>query len=585
MRRLRGALPAAMVCLLVGCQSGADPERIVEKPTATSSPLPNILWIVAEDHSPDLGSYGDSYAITPNLDRLATEGTRFTRAFASSPAGGPARSTLITGMYATTLGSHHMRSTAVPPAYVRAFPEWLRAAGYYTSNNAKTDYNFSPWLATEPNRAVSEAPLGLWDDSSREAHWRNREPDQSFFSVINLGVTHEGQVRLPDDQFAERTRSLTADQRHDPVSATLPPYYPDTAVVRENWARYYDLVTVMDGQVGEILAELEADGLADDTIVFFFGDHGRGLSRAKRWVYDSGLQVPLIVRWPGRIEAGSVRKDLVSFLDFAPTLLSLARAPVADHMHGRVFLGEGTEPPPAQLFFTRDRMDKAYDRIRGVRDERYKYIRNFEPGLPYAQPIAFMDEMPMMQEWRRLAAEGALTGPPAQFFAKTKPAEELYDTESDPHEVVNLADDPAYAGQLAVMRGALESWIVETGDLGEVPEAELVSQFRPDGVPPTTEPPKVQPQGGTYHGPPQVTITCPDDGSTAVFTTDPGDDPRWRLYMWPFWMGDPRLRAQCGRLGYFDSDIVSYDFDVEMHWVIPEGTSPRRLPGQIQTWR
>ena len=572
-----------MVGFLVGCQSGSESGRVIES-AATSSAPPNILWIVADDHSPDLGSYGDSYAITPNLDRLATEGVRFTRAFATSPVSGPARSTLITGTYATTIGSHHMRSTAVPPTYVKAFPEWLRAAGYYTSNHDKTDYNFSPWLATDPDRAVHEAPLGPWDDSSRDAHWRNRKPDQPFFSVINLGTTHEGHVHFPDDQFPEPMLSLTADQRHDPASAMLPPYYPDTPIARQSWSRYHDLVTVMDGQVGEILAELEADGLAEETVVFFYGDHGRGLPRAKRWAYDSGLQVPLIVRWPGRLEAGSVRDDLVSFLDFAPTLLSLARAPVPDHMQGRVFLGEDAKPPPARLFFTRDRVDEAYDRIRGVRDERYKYIRNFEPGLPYAQPIAYVDKLPMMREWRRLAAEGTLTGPPARFFAKTKPAEELYDTETDMHEVINLADEPAHADRLAIMRGALDSWIVETGDLGEVPEAELVARFRPDGVPPTTEPPKVQPQGGTFHGPPQVTITCPTDGATAVFTTDLGDEPRWRLYAWPFWMGDPRLQAQCGRLGYFDSDIVTYEFDVEMHWFIPDGTTPRRLPGQIQTW-
>ena len=195
-----------MVGLLVGCQSGTDPGRVVESAATSSSP-PNILWIVAEDHSHDQGSYGDSYAVTPNLDRLAAEGARFTRAFATSPVSGPARSTLITGMYATTIGSHHMRSTAVPPASVKAFPEWLRAAGYYTSNNAKADYNFSPWLSSEPVRAAYEAPLGPWDDSSSDAHWRNREPDQPFFSVINLGATDEGQVHLPDDQFAGRARS------------------------------------------------------------------------------------------------------------------------------------------------------------------------------------------------------------------------------------------------------------------------------------------------------------------------------------------------------------------------------------------
>ena len=563
-------LIGAVLVLAAACGPVAEPAPEPRDTAPEPAGPPNILWIVAEDHSPDLGSYGDEYAITPNLDRLASEGARFTRAFATAPVCAPARSTIITGMYATTIGSHHMRSTAVPQPFVKAFPEWLRAAGYYTTNNSKTDYNFSPWLETDTARAVRGAPIGPWDDSSATAHWRTREPDQPFFSVINLGVTHEGQVRLPADRFAERTSFLTTDERHDPAAATLPPYYPDTALVRRNWANYYDLVTVMDTQVGKILADLEADGLGDDTVVVFYGDHGRGLSRAKRWVYDSGLQVPLVIRWPGRIEPGATRDDLVSFLDLAPTTLSLAGVPVPAHMQGRVFLGEGTEGEPEHLFFTRDRMDEKYDRIRAVRDRRYKYIRNFAPDLPYSQPIAYMDEMPMMQEWRRLAAEDELTGPQRHFFAETKPREELYDTEIDPHEVNNLAGDAAHADRLTRMRATLDMWIEATGDLGEMSEDELLERFRPDGTYQTTATPSAYPQGGIFHGPPRVTLSCPTEGASIVYTTDRGDDPRWKLYTEPFRMADWMLRVQCGRLGYFDSEVVSYDFDVEFHWLVPE---------------
>ena len=437
---------------LAACGAASDPAS----PAAVAEPPPNVLWIVAEDHGPHHGSYGDAYAVTPNLDRLAADGARFTRAFAVTPVCAPARSAIITGMYPTSIGSHHMRSTAVPPPHVKGFTEWLRAAGYFTTNNAKTDYNFSPWLPTETRRAVREAPLGLWDQNGDDAHWRNRAPGQPFFSVFNLGASHEGQVRMPDERFAERTAQLAPDARHDPAAAPLPPYYPDTTEVRQDIARYYDLVSVMDAQAGEVLAQLEADGLADDTVVFFYGDHGWGMPRGKRWVYDSGLHVPLLVRWPGRIAPGTVREDLVSFIDFAPTLLALAGTPVPAHMQGRVFLGNDAAPEPEHRFFTRDRMDETYDRIRAVRDRRYKYIRNFAPELPYAQPIAYMDLMPTMQAWRGLAAVGELEGPQRQFMAATKPAEELYDTEADPHEVANLAGDSAHAERLARMRAALD---------------------------------------------------------------------------------------------------------------------------------
>ena len=555
---------------LAACGAASEPAphalaTALSAPDTAPAPL-NILWIVAEDHGPHHGSYKDAYAVTPNLDRLASEGARFTRAFAVTPVCAPARSGIITGMYPTSVGSHHMRSTAVPPSHVKGFTEWLRAAGYFTTNNAKTDYNFSPWLPTETRRAVREAPLGLWDQNGEHAHWRNREPGQPFFSVFNLGASHEGQVRMPDERFAERTARLAPAARHDPAAAPLPPYYPDTLEVRRDIARYYDLVTVMDAEAGDILAALEADGLAGDTVVFFYGDHGWGLPRGKRWVYDSGLRVPLLVRWPGRIEPGTVREDLVSFIDFAPTLLALAGVAVPEHMQGRVFLGEDAMPEPEYLFFTRDRMDETYDRIRAVRDRRYKYIRNFAPELPYAQRIAYMDLMPTMQAWRRLAAAGELEGAQRHFMAGTKPEEELYDTETDPHEVSNLTGDPTHAERLARMRAALDDWIVTTGDLGEIPEAELVRRFRPDGVYQAAELPTADPPGGMFHYPPTVELICPTEGATIEYTTEPGDTPRWKLYAGPFRMLDWELRFRCGRLGYFDSETVEYDFHIDYNW-------------------
>ena len=548
---------------LAACGAASDP---ASPAAAADPPTPNILWIVAEDHGPHHGSYGDAYAVTPNLDRLAADGARFTRAFAVTPVCAPARSTIITGMYPTSIGSHHMRSTAVPPPHVKGFTEWLRAAGYFTTNNAKTDYNFSPWLPTETRRAVREAPLGFWDQNGDDAHWRNRAPGQPFFSVFNLGASHESQVRMPDERFAERTAELAPDARHDPAAAPLPPYYPDTTEVRQDIARYYDLVSVMDAQAGEVLAQLEADGLADDTVVFFYGDHGWGLPRGKRWVYDSGLHVPLLVRWPGRIAPGTVREDLVSFIDFAPTLLALTGTPVPAHMQGRVFLGNDAAPEPEHLFFTRDRMDETYDRIRAVRDRRYKYIRNFAPELPYTQPIAYMDLMPTMRAWRGLAAVGELEGPQRHFLAATKPAEELYDTEADPHEVANLAGDSAHAERLARMRAALDEWIETVRDLGEMPEPKLVQRFRPDGVYQTAEQPKADPPGGMFHYPPTVELTCPTEGATIEYTTEQGDAPRWKLYNGPFRMLDWELRFRCGRLGYFDSETVQYDFHIDYNW-------------------
>ena len=418
---------------------------------------PNIVWIVGEDLGPELGCYGDAYASTPNLDKLASEGALFSHAFTHAPVCAPSRSGLITGQYPTKIGTHHMRSKLLDPP--PAFTTYLRKAGYFVAWPGKTDFNF-------------DVPRDAFD-STRP--WLNNLPNQPFFAYLNFTDSHESKIRQPRESFNKVTSVLKPEQRHDPAKAELPPYYPDTPKVRQDWASYYDLVSHVDHRVGETLRVLEEKGLLENTVVFFFGDHGRGLPRAKRWVYDSGIRVPLIVRWPGRIEPGSVRDDLVSFVDLGATVLALAGVEQPKDMDGHVFLGPKTRARK-YVFAARDRMDERFDRIRAVRDARFKYIRNYHPELPYAQRISYMEEMPTMQEWRRLHAEGKLTGPQKLFFAERKPPEELYDTEADPHEVRNLASDPAHRAKLQELRGALDEWIRRTGDLGQVPERELIER-------------------------------------------------------------------------------------------------------------
>jgi N-sulfoglucosamine sulfohydrolase len=423
-----------------------------------SAERPNVVWIVGEDLGPELRCYGDPYARTPNIDRLASEGARFTRAFTHAPVCAPSRSGLITGRYPTSIGTHHMRSKLLNPP--PTFTQRLREAGYHVSWPGKTDFNF-------------DVPKQAFDSTK---NWRANLPPQPFFAFINLNTSHESQIRGTPAQFAKNTARLAPQDRHDPARARLPPYYPDTPETRRDWANYYDLVTAVDYQAGEVLADLERFGVASNTVVFFFGDHGRGLPRGKRWVYDSGIHVPLIVRWPGVLQPGTVRDDLVAFLDFAPTVLSMARCAVPQDWQGQIFLGPHRAPERKYIFAARDRMDEAYDRIRCVRDKRFKYIRNFHPELPYAQRIDYMEEMPTTRVWREANAQGKLNKVQKLWFAKTKPPEELYDLERDPHEIQNLAASAKHREKLNELRGALDRWIVETGDMGAIAETELIAR-------------------------------------------------------------------------------------------------------------
>ncbi|MGE3313964.1 MAG: sulfatase-like hydrolase/transferase [Planctomycetaceae bacterium] len=439
-----------------------------EAPPAAPS-RPNILWITCEDMSPHLGCYGDRKAITPNLDKLAATGARYVNAFSVAGVCAPSRSCLITGMYPTSIGSEHMRSKAVLPALIKCFPQYLREAGYYCTNDSKTDYNFD------------HSPES-WDESSPRAHWRKRKPGQPFFSVVNITCTHESQIRTEEPEFLKLTADLKPEQRQDPAKMELPPYYPDTPVVRRDWARYFELVTEMDRRAGEILKELEADGLTSNTIVFFFSDHGVGLPRAKRWLYDSGIRVPLIIRWPGQIKPETVSQRLVSFVDFGPTVLSLAGVKVPEHLQGKAFLGDQAGEPRTYIHAARDRMDERYDVIRAVRDVRYKYIRNYEPQRPYAQFLTYAEVGPTMKEFRRLSEGGQLNDQTKLFMRNRKPPEELYDLESDPHEIHNLARLPKYQDILDRMQKAHVEWMQQTIDTGLLPEPEMVSRAGKEGI-------------------------------------------------------------------------------------------------------
>jgi len=465
-------------CLgLAGCLD-MEPELTASGPIEMPYPRPNILWLSCEDIGPQLGCYGDPHAKTPTLDALAAQGVLYRNAFAVTGVCAPTRSSIITGMYPTTLGTHHMRAGGEGversnrprlPETIRCFPQLLRQAGYYCTNNAKEDYNF-------------DTPKGTWDASSKTVHWKNRpRKDQPFFAVFNYTGTHEGSVRLGDAGHAKRTARLTEDQRQDPQALPLPPYWPDTPVVRKQWAKYYELITAMDYWVADHLRALEEAGLAEETIVFFWSDHGAGLPRAKRWCYDSGTQVPLIVRIPERFRvglqgvAGTVETELVCTMDLAPTVLNLVGLAVPDWMQGRAFLGPNLRGKRQYVFNARDRMDERYDIIRSVRDRRYRYIRNYQPYKPYYQYVQTAEKDPIMAELRRLHAAGQLPPEAEQFMAETKPLEELYDLETDPHEVHNLAEDPGYGDVLQRMRAAHVRWMLETRDLGLIPEPLLVA--------------------------------------------------------------------------------------------------------------
>ncbi len=439
-RHLRGALLACLAGLTAAGALAAD--------------RPNILWLVSEDNSPYLGCYGDPLAQTPNLDRLAERGLRYRNAFANAPVCSAARTTLITGMYATSLGAQNHRSSVKIPDRFQLYPEPMRAAGYYCTNNAKTDYNL----------AGNRQP---WDVSSNQAHYKNRAPGQPFFAVFNFGSSHESQV-------APKKGKTTF--RIPPEKMPLPPYHPDTPEIRRDWANYYDQMTIMDSEVGAMLDELERSGLADDTIVFYYGDHGGALPRGKRNLHDSGTRVPLIIRIPAKwsklapAAPGAWVDDLVSFVDFPATVFSLCGVPLPANYEGRAFLGAAKSSPREHVFLYRGRMDERYDTVRSVRDGEFQYLRNYSPHRPWGQYYSYPFEVqPSMRSWFAEYEAGRCHAIQSAYW-RPKPAEEFYQIAGDPYELTNLMADPRHADRRADLQRRLRAEIIATRDAGFIPE-------------------------------------------------------------------------------------------------------------------
>ncbi|TDN96640.1 sulfatase [Sunxiuqinia elliptica] len=492
---------------------------------------PNILWITCEDISPTIGCYGDQAAKTPVIDQLASEGVRYTHVFATAGVCAPSRSTIITGVYAPSLGTHHMRTgndisgiskgiyptetgiidpegnsvpkySAVIPSEVRCFPELLRKAGYYCTNNAKTDYQFA-------------APISAWDENDSNAHWRNRPKDKPFFAVFNLNVSHE---------------SMIWKKKNDPLlinknAPNIPPYFPENKVIRQDVARNYSNIAELDKQVGQILKQLKEDGLLEKTIIFFFSDHGGPLPRGKREIYDSGLRVPFIARFPHRFKAGTVSEELISFVDLAPSMLSLAGITPPDYMQGQAFLGvHKSDNARTEIFAARDRLDECYDMVRCVRTKDYMYVKNFYPEKPNYMDLKYRRQMDMMNELIRLHKSDSLNAVQEIWFHKTKSTEEFYKVKEDPHQVQNLITDSCNQLIVEDLRKKLTNWQQKINDQGFIPEGEMVLQMWPNLKQPQTLKPAIEKINNTFK------ISCPTQGASIVFqfSNSGASKPEWK---------------------------------------------------------
>jgi len=525
-----------MAILLMACGVAEDSED------KQDSGKMNILLITVEDISPMLGCYGDSVAKTPVLDKLAEDGVMFTNVFAPMGVCAPARASLITGMYPSSIGANNMRTgnsdlpndippyEAVPPPEVKCYTEFLRAEGYYCTNNEKTDYQF-------------DAPVTAWDENGKTAHWRNRPENMPFFSIFNIMTSHESRLWVKEN---------------DPVTiraedVEVPPYYPDVPAVRKDIARVHSNNTIMDREVGEILQQLKDDGLYNETIIVFYSDHGGPLPRQKREIYDSGLHVPFIIRFPNNKFAGKKVDDLISFVDIPPTMLSIAGIEPPEYMHGQAFWGAyKADTPREYIFAARDRVDYQYDIRRAVRDKQFKYIRNYRPEVSCYQDVKFRKNIDMMKEMLRMRDEGLLNEDQMYWFRETKEPEELYDITSDPHELNNLAGDTEYKEELERLRKVHEQWMEDVDDKGLMSEKELVWSMWPGGEQPVTSAPVVNQDGN------RASISCDTEGASIAYRINPHSPKtpeRWLLYTGPVEVeeGDT-LSSVAIRIGYKQSE-------------------------------
>ncbi|MGE3463375.1 MAG: sulfatase [Pseudomonadales bacterium] len=553
MPAIRIPRPLIAACVLLTLLAGPG--------TAFGTGQPNILVLMAEDMSDHVGAFGDPLARTPHLDALAATGVRFPNTFTTAGVCAPSRAAFITGVHQISLGAQHMRTStspvatylAVPPPEVKAFPELLRRAGYYTFTDRKLDYQFS-------GIGAGTGPESIWDSEGELDPLSTLPDDRPFFGLINFFITHESATFTPEavagtpgETMARRAsaaRSKIPD-RTDPNAVSVPPYYPDTKAVRAHIAVVYDNIRLMDAEVGRILKRLDELGRAEDTIVIWTTDHGDPLPRAKRELFDSGIRVPLIIRWPqslqpAGLEPGSLDERLVSFVDLAPIILGMAGAPAPDFLQGADLLAEAV-PPRRYVYASRDRMDEQTDRVRAVRDARYKYLRYFDPGTPGAVHLAYRDQGRIMQALWRGHDAGTLSAEQRLWF-EPRPEEALYDLASDPYELVNLAADPTRLETLTRMRSAYAAWRIRVPDLGEVAESELAARFWPEGVQPVTPVPVFSRLADG-----RLEVTAADNASIEVRM----GDGAWRLYTTPLEPGNEPVTARAVRYGYALSAEVS----------------------------
>ena len=555
----------AIVFSLISCTNRMENNKGIPVGKLVINPnfdfKPNIVWIVAEDLSSYLPSFGDSTIVTPNLDKLASSGICYDNFYSPHPVCAPARASIITGMYANSIGASHMRTgpwyagqatkerieknnkylpegiytyEAVPSPKIKMFTEYLRSAGYYCTNNKKEDYQFV------------KTPTA-WDDNSNKAHWRNRPTGTPFFSVFNLEVTHESRI------WSKKNDSLWVKED---LNVPIPPYLPNTEIVKKDIRRMYSNILEMDAQVGEILQQIEDDGLMDNTIIIWYTDHGGPLPRQKRLLYESGIKVPMIIRFPNEQFKGQRDDRMISFVDLAPTMLSIAKINVPDYMNGTAFLGNSIRSNEVKYIFgAADRFDEFTDRIRSVKGKQFKYIKNFIPEKSLYSDLAYRKQMPIMQELLRLQKEGQLTKYQALWFRDKKPSEELYDLYNDPHELNNLAENPEYKVKLQELRQVCEEWIDNINDTGMMDEKELIEKFWPHGVQPQTADPEIIIDNT------KISIHCKTEGASIgykiVMLDDDPAEKNWLVYSEPIELANnSKIVAIAHRIGYKRSKEV-----------------------------
>lgn len=565
------------ICLFLTACKNKEQKKETQLET---SKKPNILWLVTEDMGAYIPPFGDNTVATPNLSKLASEGVIYPNLYSTSGVCAPSRAAIATGMYPSSIGANHMRTNsythvtglpayeAVPPANVKMISELLRINGYYCSNNYKEDYQF-------------KAPVTAWDESSPYAHWRNRKKDQPFFAVFNFTDTHESGLFEPygfrevesrlyhagDKTYNWKNKGTSLANNKSAEAETtvhlpkdtqfkIPPYLPDNEITRRDMWKLYNNIAEMDQRVGAVLDQLEKDGLLENTIIFFYGDHGGPLPREKRLIYDSGLNTPMIIRFPHQKNAGKKDHQLISFVDFAPTLLSLLGVEPPEYMQGQAFLGKyKAKKERKHIHAAADRFDEVTDVIRAVRDEQFKYIRNYRPEQGYYLPLAYRERIPTMQELLRLRDEGKLNNTQKQWFRNHKPKEELFDCESDPYELVNLADQPKYKQKLEELSDEMDDWLTTVNDNPNMPEAKLIEKlWQGNENQPLTDIPKI-----TFLNH-KIKLSSKTKGASIGYKikNKNGAYPKvWTVYQGEFTVPkESTLLVKAHRLGYKASNVV-----------------------------